>query len=345
MTLNGLQPGVTYYYSLRSRDAAGNLTVSQDFTFTTPGGVTPSATIGNTFSTTSLRTSATTIGLGQQLTLSAVVGANSQTARTGSITFMDGTTVLGVVQLVGNSSASLSVTPSPMGRHSYTAVYSGDPTFKGSKSYAKTVTVGKVRDAIQLSSPTPAPITTGESVELDVTVTTPVVSNGVPIGTVTFKDGRKVLGTATLDGNGHASMTTAFTTTGRHNITVAYSGDTLNLSSTSTTLSESIVAAATSVVVNASLAPVGGSSGGSSSPAATAQVFTATVSRTDDTGVVPTGRVEFKDGNKVLAIVTLVDGEAAFTTTKSILVGVTATYLGDPRDLTSVSEMIAPATA
>ena len=344
INLTGLQPGMTYYYCLRSRDAAGNLTVSQDFTFTTPGGVTPSSILGTVSTGTSLRTSASTIGLGQQLTLSAVATSNSHIARTGSITFMDGTNVLGVVQLDGNSSASLTVTPSPMGRHSYTAVYSGDTTFKASKSYTKVVTVGKVRDSIPLTSPTPAPITTGAAVVLNVTVTTPVVSNGVPVGTVTFKDGRKVLGTATLDGSGHATLTTAFTTTGRHSITAVYSGDTLNLSGTSLTLVESVTAAATAVVVNASLAPVG-SSGGSSAPATTAQVFTATVSRTDATGVVPTGRVVFRDGTKVLATVTLVNGQAVLTTTATILTGVTATYLGDPRDLTSVSTMIAPATA
>jgi len=40
-----------------------------------------------------------------------------------------------------------------------------------------------------------------------------------------------------------------------------------------------------------------------------------------------------------------VNGQAVLTTTATILTGVTATYLGDPRDLTSVSTMIAPATA
>src|SRR5207237_361800 len=34
--LAGLAPGTTYHYRVRSRDAAGNLAVSGDFTFTTP---------------------------------------------------------------------------------------------------------------------------------------------------------------------------------------------------------------------------------------------------------------------------------------------------------------------
>lgn len=72
-----------------------------------------------------------------------------------------------------------------------------------------------------LSSSTNAP-TYGDSVILTATV-----QSGVPTvasGTVTFKDGETVLGTASLDGMGQASITLTNLNAGTHHFTAVYSG-------------------------------------------------------------------------------------------------------------------------
>jgi hypothetical protein len=56
-------------------------------------------------------------------------------------------------------------------------------------------------------------------------IVTPVVPGaGTPTGTVTFKDGNVVLGTARVGPGGKATLTTRFATAGGHVITAVYSG-------------------------------------------------------------------------------------------------------------------------
>ncbi|HUO09550.1 MAG TPA: Ig-like domain repeat protein [Phycisphaerae bacterium] len=71
--------------------------------------------------------------VGQSLTLTASVAAGGATlARTGTITFYDGSTRLGAVSLNANSAASFAFTPTTTGLHNFKAVYSGDATYKTS---------------------------------------------------------------------------------------------------------------------------------------------------------------------------------------------------------------------
>ncbi len=260
----------------------------------------PSLTIGSTASGTSLKLSSSTIGIGQSLTLTATAtAARGASARTGSITFMDGSTILGVVALNTSSVAAITFVPTAMGRHSYTAVYSGDSTFATSKSTAHVGTVGKDKDAIVLTSPTTQPVTTGESVVLTATITTPVLSNGVPTGTVTFKNGRTILGSASVNSSGVATITATFSATGKHTVSTTYSGDTLNNAGSSAGYSINVIRAATAVVVSSSVVQAAGVSPDTANPSASPvmeQVFTATVSRDDSTGLIPTGSVVFRSG-------------------------------------------------
>src|SRR5207245_7758840 len=83
---------------------------------------------GNT--TTSPTSSPNPSTVGQTVTLSSTVSpvAPASGIPTGSITFRDGATTLGVVALV-NGSASLSISTLPAGSDSLTAVYGGSTTF------------------------------------------------------------------------------------------------------------------------------------------------------------------------------------------------------------------------
>jgi hypothetical protein len=88
--------------------------------------------------TTALRTSAPTVVFGQAVTLTATV-ASSAGKPTGTVTFFDGTTVLGTAVLNGGQ-ATLSVKLG-VGTHHLTASYQGNSAFFSSQSAAVTETV------------------------------------------------------------------------------------------------------------------------------------------------------------------------------------------------------------
>src|SRR5262249_58187515 len=79
------------------------------------------------------------------------------------------------------------------------------------------------------AAPNPAPF--GQAVTLTATVT----GQGTPTGTVTFRDGAAVLGTAPLRG-GQASLTVPRLSPGAHALTAAYDGNAEFLASASAPL-------------------------------------------------------------------------------------------------------------
>jgi len=87
---------------------------------------------------------------------------------------------------------------------------------------------------------TPNPSASGTPVTLTATVTPPAA--GTPTGTVTFKDGTTVLGTAPVDGTGKATLTTSNLTPGTHSITAVYSGGPGFLTSVSPPLVQTVSA-------------------------------------------------------------------------------------------------------
>src|SRR5207249_975429 len=114
---------------------------------------------------------------------------------TGTVTFREGATVLGMAALV-NGSASISISTLAVGTHSLTALYNGSATFPASTSAVVHAVnaPGAAATTTTLTS-TPNPSTTGQVVALSARVTS---AAGVPAGTVTFRDGANVLGTVTL---------------------------------------------------------------------------------------------------------------------------------------------------
>jgi hypothetical protein len=65
-------------------------------------------------------------------------------------------------------------------------------------------------------------IMAGDSVTFTATVT---ATTGTPTGTVTFYSGKKIIGTATPNANGVATLTISTLALGRHKITAVYNGD------------------------------------------------------------------------------------------------------------------------
>jgi hypothetical protein len=159
---------------------------------------------------------------GQPVTFTASVTAVAPGAGTptGTVTFFDGSTVLGTVTLDANGTAFLSTSLATPGSHSITAVYNGDGTFSTSSS---TITEPVLRGSQTALTASANPVPAGRPVTFTATVS-PASGTGTPTGTVTFLDGRVVLGTVQLSG-GTASLTRSFTTRGSHHIKAVYSGD------------------------------------------------------------------------------------------------------------------------
>jgi hypothetical protein len=116
---------------------------------------------------------------------------------------------------------------------------------------------------------------------------------------VTFKDGTTTLGTGTLSG-GKTTFSTSTLAAGSHSITAAYGGNTTYNSSTSSTLTQTVNKANTTVTLASSANP---------STYGASVTFTATVSPS-----AATGTVTFKDGTTTLGTGTLSGGKATFST-------------------------------
>jgi Bacterial Ig-like domain (group 3) len=194
-------------------------------------------------STTTVTTSAPSITVGGSLTLTATVASSSGTGAvpTGSVTFFDGSTNLGIGTL-SNGIGTLTSSSLPVGTDSLTAQYSGDSNYSASTSAVVSESVVAL-PASTTTLVTSAPsITAGDSLTLTATVASSSGAGAVPTGSVNFFDGTTNLGSGTLT-NGTASLTTTALPVGADSLTAQYSGDTNYSASTSSEVSESVVAA------------------------------------------------------------------------------------------------------
>lgn len=154
------------------------------------------------------------------------------------------------------------------------------------------------------------------------TATVSSQTGGSATGTVTFYDGKNVLGTVPLT-NDQASYSTTYKPTGHHAITASYSGDANNGFSASAVLTEDIAplpVLSTTVVT----------SSGSPSLLGQQVTFTATVAWAF--GSIPNGElVTFYDGTTVLGTATTANSAATFTTSSLSVKShiIKATYAGD----------------
>jgi hypothetical protein len=85
------------------------------------------------------------------------------------------------------------------------------------------------------------PSNSGQSVTFTATVSTVVSNQGVPVGTVTFKDGTTTLGTVALNSSAKASFSTSSLAVGQHSITASFNGSANYLSSTASTLTQTVI--------------------------------------------------------------------------------------------------------
>ena len=235
--------------------------------------------------TTGLAVSPTSINYGQAVSMQATVTANDGGAGTpsGTISFMDGSNFLGSSAVDNTGHASFSTLGLSVGSHSITASFSGTTGWLASGSSATVVSVTDGTSTAVSGSPNPG--TFGSSVTFTAAVSASDSSAGMPVGSVTFMDGATSLGNATVDGTGHASLSTSSLAMGSHSITVTFTGTGGWLNSNGGT-AESIQDGTSTTV------------SGLPNPSSIGQsvTFTAAVSAVTVGAGAPTGTVTFTDG-------------------------------------------------
>lgn len=194
---------------------------------------------------------ATTVALGSSLNPAATGQAVSFTATvaaiapgggtpTGTVTFMDGSVVLGTVAVGTGGRATFATSFAATGGHAITAAYSGDPNFVAS-SQVLTEQVNAPPNVLPTTTALTSsvnPAVVGQAVTFTATVRGPSGA-GTPTGTVTFFMGNTAVARVTLDANGQARLRGSFSVAGRFTIRAVYSGD-VRSSASSQSLTEQV---------------------------------------------------------------------------------------------------------
>jgi hypothetical protein len=324
-------------------DSSGNpyvtgQTVSSNFPTENPlqptyGGGTSDAFVAKTSvptetpTTTTLSSSPNPSTYGQAVTFTAVVTSSIGAPPDGeTVTFMEGTTILGTGALSGGS-ASFTTSALPAGTDYIKAVYGGDSKFLGSKSNAVRQVVSKATSTTTLAS-SRNPSNSGQYVTFTARVA-PQFS-GTPTGKVTFLNGATVLATKALS-NGAASFATSKLSLGSNIITAVYGGDSNFASSTSAPVNQFVLATTTTTLSS------------SPNPSIYGQAVTFTAAVTSILGAPPDGEtVTFKKGGTVLGTGSLSGGSASFTTS-ALPAGtnyIKAVYGGDANFAASTSKAV-----
>ena len=214
---------------------------------------------------------------GQPVTLSATVSAGN--FATGSVTFLDGASLIGTAPLNSLSTGVLTTSSLGIGTHNVTAIYSNNVGFKASPSGPLTQIVrGTATVTLSASNNSPA---ANAPFSLLASITAPVPGAPGPTGTVTFTDGTTTLGVAAIGASAEASLTlSGGLSGGTHSIAAQYSGDVFYQAATSAPLLEDV---AKTVSVTSLGSYIGNNA-----------LSLAAVVRSATTGT-PTGTVQFLD--------------------------------------------------
>jgi hypothetical protein len=199
-----------------------------------------------------LTASANPATLNQPVTFTAAVTSGA----TGSVTFYDGATVLGVGTISSAGIATFTTSSLTSGTHPITAAFAGDSNYSAATSATLSEVVNRTPTTIVLTESSPMQLVSS-MVTFTANVTAPTPT---PTGMITFYDGSTALGTAPMstDGtavvslalSGSAAFATSSLTSGSHQITASYSGDTGFMPSTSAPVAN-IVADFTNVATGA----------------------------------------------------------------------------------------------
>jgi Bacterial Ig-like domain (group 3) len=196
-----------------------------DDNFTTSTAATLDQVVNVDGTSTTLASSKNPSVSGQLVTFTATVKAAAPGSGTpsGTVTFYDGTTVLGVASVDGTGHALWMTSSLSVGPHAITAAYGGAVAFTASTSASLVEVVNQAGTTTNVVS-SANPSVNGQDVTFTVTVNPVSPGSGTPTGSVTFMDGSSILGIVEL-GDGMASLTISSLSIGLHKVTAVYGGD------------------------------------------------------------------------------------------------------------------------
>jgi hypothetical protein len=180
-------------------------------------------TVASTPTTTAATVSNSTVTAGSLVTFTAIVSATSGTPF-GSATFFDGATALGTSSLQADGTASFTTASLSAGAHSISARFNTNATFASSSSAAVSVVV---QPASAILIPTFSAVSAvlqpaAGTLSLSAVV---VAESGSPQGQVVFLDGGAVIGQATINSSGIATLNVPVSGSGQHIFHASFSGD------------------------------------------------------------------------------------------------------------------------
>jgi Bacterial Ig-like domain (group 3)/Domain of unknown function (DUF4214) len=278
---------------------------------------TPALDLALTATSTSVTGTPSPSTFGQPVTLSAFVTSAAGVPSGGTVTFIDGTTALGTVNINSSATATLTTSALPSGTQIITATYSGTATL-GPSSGTLTQTVNPAATTTTTVTGNPNPSTVGQQVTFTATVT---AVSGIPTGSVSFFVGGTLLSTVQVNSTGSASLAVTTLQAGTQTITASYSGAS-GFAASSSAVNQIVNAATTSATTTTLF--------GSPNPSTLGQSVTFTATVTSPFGT-PTGTVTFLAGSTNLGTASLNAAGQATISTNSLPAGtqtITATYTG-----------------
>ena len=154
----------------------------------------------------------------------------------------------------GGSGANRTVTVTPVAGQSGSTVITltvGDGTGSTFDAFTVTVTAGTATTTTSMPTTSLSPSTYGQAVTFTATASS---AGGTPDGTMTFYDGATPLGTATLNGAGLGSLTTTLVAVGTRSITAVYNGNGQYTGSTSPARTQTVNTATVASTLTISVA-------------------------------------------------------------------------------------------
>ena len=241
----------------------------------------------------------------------------------GSVQILDGASPIANVTLNNAGVAVVSISTLTPGSHNLTAIYLGDANDAGSTSPVVVEVIQPTTSVTLGSDHNPA--NAGAVLTLSAAVSGSAV---LPSGTVTFREGNAVLGTAALSSSATAALHISTLAPGTHPLTATYSGDSGNAPSASPVYSQTVQLAATQTTLSLS---------STTATVSTSATFTAAVT---GNGGIPTGTVTFLDGATPIRTATLGTNGTASVSISTLSLGqhtLSAVYTGDPNDAPSTA--------
>lgn len=272
-----------------------------------------------------------TVVYGQPITFTAQITPESTVGGVagGTVDFKQGGVTLHSETVDANGTATWTTSTLPIGGYTITANYAGQGIHLASQSTAQSGTVSIIGTSVQVT-PSVAEIVYGGQLTLTAAVTKLVSGETTPTGSVTFKHGLFVIGTASLDANGQATLSTDHlpeaVLPNRNvpgSVTAEYSGDDIHSSAASDPASLTVykeIDTATSVAGNVSAAVYG-------QPV----TFTAQVVPETTIAGAASGTVDFVLGGSTIGSATLDGNGQAVWTTSTLPVAlhsISASYRG-----------------